>query len=73
MSKRRSNKSVKRMICDTVNTENLNCESWIVWSRPYFIDGKLCCWFNGNCILESKVEELKQGTISLTASELKGE
>lgn len=67
MSKRRSNKSVKRMMVDVVRQEmievsgNLSERESLVWfDGPCYICG-------GNFIWMSK------GRISLTASELKGE
>lgn len=71
MSKRRSNKSVKRMIEDCIN-ENYGhkvCE-WRYgrlmkynWAGRRFKQGVFCWYGNANVIK----------TISLTASELKGE
>lgn len=66
MSKRRSNKSVKRMMVDVVRQEMIEV-SGNLSKREALV------WFDGPCYMCEDGLPVIQGTISLTASELKGE
>ncbi|UOL47455.1 hypothetical protein vBVpPvVp04M_00047 [Vibrio phage vB_Vp_PvVp04_M] len=67
MSKRKSNKKVKQMICDQL----ANLDNSVV-IRAWFENGRLVAWFN--CQTHQTKALLAHGCeISLTANQLRGE
>lgn len=67
MSKRRSNKSIKRMICDVINRNGYICGYYSLKDN----EGKYCLRKYGAPISLSTASKI--GNLTLTPSELKGE